>query len=251
MLLTFWEWRCHWLEFGRLKNNRLWKGYYIILLWQPLQIVTSWVAIIASKIPLTEQLASYSPWGHKELEMTEWLRTHTGGFKTSEIILAQFWRPEDWNQRIGMATFPLKSLGENLSSSSFLGLLMVLDFCQHNSDTFSYVPMAFSHVSIFSPLVSVRTMDIGLTLIQDDLILKPLTYIYCQSLLLQMRSLSEILNRYNFRENIIKLLQAGNKCFHLGMQDLRFVLHILVEMPSRLLNLISRSRQKSKMGEKN
>ena len=60
-------------------------------------------------------LAGYSPRGQRELDMTEWLRTHMGGFKTSEVILAQFWRLKVWNQRIGMATFPPNSLGENLS----------------------------------------------------------------------------------------------------------------------------------------
>lgn len=57
-----------------------------------------------------------------------------------------------------------------------------------------------------------------------------------------MRSLSEMLGRCNFRGNIIKLLQVRNKEFYLGMQHLRYLLDILVEMPGGLLNFISGSK---------
>ena len=33
-------------------------------------------SILAWRIPWTEELGGLSPWGHKELDMTEWL-THT------------------------------------------------------------------------------------------------------------------------------------------------------------------------------
>ena len=34
-------------------------------------------SILASRIPWTESLVGYSPWSHKELDMTEQLSTHT------------------------------------------------------------------------------------------------------------------------------------------------------------------------------
>ena len=34
-------------------------------------------SILACKIPWTESLVGYSPWGCKESDMTDWLSTHT------------------------------------------------------------------------------------------------------------------------------------------------------------------------------
>ena len=34
-------------------------------------------SILAWKIPWTESLADYSPWGHNESDMTEWLISHS------------------------------------------------------------------------------------------------------------------------------------------------------------------------------
>ena len=38
-------------------------------------------SILAWKIPWTEEPAGPSPWGHKELDMTEQLSMHTEAFK--------------------------------------------------------------------------------------------------------------------------------------------------------------------------
>ena len=47
-------------------------------------------SILAWEIPWTEQsLAGYSPWGHKELEMTEHTHTHT---HTHTIVPCYPWR---------------------------------------------------------------------------------------------------------------------------------------------------------------
>ena len=39
--------------------------------------MTAHSSTLAWRIPLTEELAGYSPWGRKELDTTDWTHTHT------------------------------------------------------------------------------------------------------------------------------------------------------------------------------
>ena len=50
-------------------------------------------SILAWKIPRTEDLVGYSPWGRKELDMTELLSTHTSVTLTMFQMLKSHIRP--------------------------------------------------------------------------------------------------------------------------------------------------------------
>ena len=67
------------LAFQTVKNlPALWETWVWSLDWEELlkKGTATHVSFLAWRIPWTEEPGGYSPWGHKESDMTEWLSVH-------------------------------------------------------------------------------------------------------------------------------------------------------------------------------
>ena len=67
-------------------------------------------SILAWRIPWMKSLAGYSSWGHKELDLTEWLTPHTNQFSTIWFSSDTIWRQQQMPQVKGSVSLsPLPS----------------------------------------------------------------------------------------------------------------------------------------------